>query len=260
MSNNNINMLKPMFPYVGGKRLEITTIKKHKPYIYKKYCEPFFGGGAAYFMLGVNTPSHINDVNESLVTFYKGIKNGESQRIINFLNKAPRTKKAFNKIKQYPKISPRKFIYLLLNTFRSVWKTDNNGKFNGYFYKNNQKNTYNGPMAALNNDNYEKQLQNATITCEDFETVMNKNNDEDTFMFLDPPYHKTLGYGNEFSTQDQIRLANAFKNNKSMCLMIINKTELTAELYKHYIVEEYIKSYTINNGNNPTIHIVVKNY
>ena len=257
MSSNNNNCLKPMFAYCGGKRNEMKTIKKHVP-VFKKYCEPFFGGGAVYFMLGIDKPSCINDANKSLVAFYKMIKKGQSQRIVDFLNKAPRTKHTFNLVKKYNYTSGNRFIYLLLNTYRCTWITNKYGKFNGSYY--HKEKSYNATIKALNNDAYREQLQNATITCDDFETVMNNNNDEDTFIFLDPPYHKTIGYATKFGDAEQIRLADTFKKSKSKCLMIINKTELTAELYKGYIAEEYTKKYVINNCTKITIHIVVKNY
>ena len=251
-------VLLPMFPYVGGKRLEINVVRKYMPTSFENYCEPFFGGGAVYFMLGINKPSHINDTNKNVTAFYKGIQKGKGASYLQFLKTTKRDKKTFNRVKKNDSTSGRRFIYLMMNTYRAVWLTNKKGKFSGYFDKRVKKN---GTIPqALSNNNYQKQLQNATITCTDFEEVMNKNNDPDTFMFLDPPYHKTMRYCSDFTVQDHKRLATAFKRNKSKCLMIINSTVLTRHLYRGYIVEEYLKKYNVNNGKKSRYHIVVKNY
>ena len=58
------NYLLPIVPWVGGKRREIDVVRKHMPKHFETYCEPFFGGGAVYFMLGIKQRAYINDANE----------------------------------------------------------------------------------------------------------------------------------------------------------------------------------------------------
>ena len=104
-----------------------------------------------------------------------------------------------------------------------------------------------------------QQLQNAKIKNKDYKEIMIDYDNPDTFVFLDTPYHETIGYKTPFTDTDHRNLAFIFKTCYSKCLMIINKTELTAELYKGYIVEEYVHKYNMQGAPN-RIHIVVKNY
>ena len=77
-----------------------------------------------------------------------------------------------------------------------------NGKFNIPFGKYKSIN-YN----ELINENYEKLLNNTEILNEGFEFIFNKYNDENNFMFLDPPYDSNFtDYGYcSFGKEEQIK-------------------------------------------------------
>ena len=66
--------MKPMIKYRGGKSKEIKYFENYMPSDYSRFIEPFVGGGAVFFYL---EPSHavINDLNDRLIQFYKGVKN-----------------------------------------------------------------------------------------------------------------------------------------------------------------------------------------
>ena len=66
-------IMKPLIKYRGGKSKEIPNIQKHIPQFSGKYIEPFFGGGALYFYLEPKN-AIINDINEKLISFYKGVQ------------------------------------------------------------------------------------------------------------------------------------------------------------------------------------------
>ncbi|MDO7252337.1 DNA adenine methylase [Helicobacter cappadocius] len=67
-------MIKPMLKYRGGKSAEINQIIPFFPTSYKRYIEPFFGGGALYFFLSPKK-SIINDLNKPLMNFYTSVRN-----------------------------------------------------------------------------------------------------------------------------------------------------------------------------------------
>ena len=69
--------MKPMIKYRGGKSKEIKYFEDYIPSDYSRFIEPFVGGGAVFFYL---EPSHavINDLNDRLIQFYKGVKNNYS--------------------------------------------------------------------------------------------------------------------------------------------------------------------------------------
>lgn len=65
--------MKPLVKYRGGKAREIPAIMPHVPYVKGRYVEPFCGGGALYFYLAPRK-AIINDINEKLISFYRGVR------------------------------------------------------------------------------------------------------------------------------------------------------------------------------------------
>ena len=63
-----------MIKYRGGKSKEIPNIMWYIPRFRGRYVEPFFGGGALFFYLEPRE-AIINDINEKLIKFYKGVRN-----------------------------------------------------------------------------------------------------------------------------------------------------------------------------------------
>lgn len=69
---------KPLLKWAGGKEKELPIIKKHLPKEFKRYIEPFVGGGAVYLNINCNE-SIINDKSEELILLYKMIKKGNKK-------------------------------------------------------------------------------------------------------------------------------------------------------------------------------------
>lgn len=65
--------MNPLIKWPGGKNREIKNFYKYIPVSYKRYIEPFFGGGALFFYLEPEKAC-INDKCESLMQFYDLIK------------------------------------------------------------------------------------------------------------------------------------------------------------------------------------------
>ena len=66
-------LAKPFIKWVGGKSQLLNEIKKKYPLEFKKYCEPFVGGGAVLFdILSSMHPETvlINDINKELINTY----------------------------------------------------------------------------------------------------------------------------------------------------------------------------------------------
>lgn len=71
--------MKPLIKLPGGKLSEIKFIEEIMPTHFKKYIEPFFGGGAVFFKLEPKK-AIINDVNRELMLFYKYLKDGKHRK------------------------------------------------------------------------------------------------------------------------------------------------------------------------------------
>jgi DNA adenine methylase len=157
----------------------------------------------------------------------------------------------------------KRFYYLRKTCFRGMLRYNKKGEFNIPFgrYK-----TYN--YEEVNNKNYEELLKRTSIFNEGFEKIFADYDNNDNFMFLDPPYDSEFtDYGYcIFGKEEHIKLAKCFKETKIKCLMVIGKTDFIQELYEDYIVDEYEKKYKfkIHSGRVGdeinTKHLVIKNY
>ena len=265
-SNNSI-LLKPLIKWCGGKGDEIKMFEKYFPQNYTKYIEPFVGGGSVFFYLN---PSNavISDVHPDLIDLYKNIGNGNGKEIYEFMDKTPNDETTYYKVRDEMEInnaldSAKRFYYQRKTSFRGMLRYNRNGKFNIPFGRYKSIN-YN----ALINKDYETLLGKTEILNKDFTCLFENYNDENNFMFLDPPYDSEFtDYGYcQFGKNEQMKLAELFKNTKNKCLIVIGKTPFIEELYNGYIVAEYDKKYKFKLYNNRigdeinTTHLIIKNY
>ena len=284
--------LKPMIKYRGGKSKEIPTLEWQIPHFRGRYIEPFFGGGALFFYLEPRE-SIINDINEKLMLFYKGVRDNYTElkkeldeiEQIYTLNRTE-----FDKLKAlHPndrvedkneelyyhlrdqfnglesKIYSDALLYYYINktSYSGMIRYNSQGEFNVPFGRYSSLNT-NGVSLS-----HSKLLQRAKLLNTDYSEVFNMANSND-FMFLDPPYDCVFSdYGNVtyredgFNESEHRRLASDFKNLPCKTLMVIGKTPLTEELYRSYIQDEYEKIYAVNIRNrfkSSATHIIVANY
>jgi len=264
----NINRhLKPLIKWSGGKGDEIKLFEKYIPENYNLYIEPFVGGGSLYFYLNPQS-AVINDVHNELIDFYKSIADGYSNSIYQFMQSNPNNEETYYKIRDVMKINNQldnamRFYYQRKTCFRGMLRYNKQGKFNIPYGKYKTIN-----YSDLQNKDYEKLLARTQILNKDFIYIFENYNDENNFMFLDPPYDSEFtDYGYcKFGKEEHLKLAELFKNTKIKCLMIIGKTIFIEDLYKDYIIDEYVKKYKFKLYDNRigdeinTKHLIIKNY
>lgn len=283
--------MKPMLKYRGGKSKELPEIKKFIPEFKGRYIEPFFGGGAVYFDLEPNN-SIINDINMSLITFYKGIKT-DFARIKKELKEIEdeyvKNRKEFEILKQINpndrvKDKNEEIYYFMRDIFNGVIESDLHPA-TVYYYINktaysgmiryNKEGKFNVPYGRYKNFNtdlikyeHSKLLNKAKIFSKDYKEIFDMCQTDD-FIFLDPPYDCIFSdYGNietkdGFTEEMHRKLASDFKKLKCKALMVISKTPLIEELYGDYIIHEYGKSYSVNIRNrfkSEANHVLICNY
>ena len=259
--------LKPLIKWSGGKGDEIEKFKSYLPENYNLYLEPFIGGGALYFYLNPEK-AVISDVHKELIDLYQGISNGKANEIYQFMEEHKNDEVTYYQVRDKMNIndsldSAKRFYYERKTCFRGMLRYNQSGKFNIPYGRYKTIN-----YEDLKNTDYEKLLQKTTILKQSFEYIFENYNDENNFMFLDPPYDSEFtDYGYcKFGKEEQKKLATLFKITKIKCLMIIGKTPFITDLYKDYIVGEYDKNYKfklydgrIGNEIN-TKHLIIKNY
>ena len=261
------NILNPIVKWSGGKKDELKHIIPHIPKDYSIYIEPFIGGGAVFFNQNPKK-AVINDVHKELIHLYQSVKNGHSNEIYKFMKEHPNEEKTYYEVRDKMTIeneldSAKQFYYLRKTCYRGMLRYNKKGKFNIPFGKYK---TYN--FEGIKNKDYEDLLKRTEIYNKSFEDIFNDYNDNNNFMFLDPPYDSEFtDYGYcSFGKEEQINLSKCFKETKIKCLMIIGKTPFIEELYNGYIIGEYDKKYRfkLHSGrvgdeiNNK--HLIIKNY
>jgi DNA adenine methylase len=267
LENSTIYSLKPLIKWSGGKSDEIKMFEKYFPEKYELYIEPFIGGGSVYFYLNPKK-AVINDIHTDLIDFYNSIKNGYMSDIYNFMNNNKNDEETYYKIRDNMIVNneldnAKRFYYQRKTCFRGMLRYNKNGQFNIPFGKYKTIN-----YEELKNEKYVDLLSRTEILNKNFEYIFENYNNENNFMFLDPPYDSEFtDYGYcKFGKQEHTKLAELFKSTKIKCLLIIGKTPFIEELYKDYIVDEYNKKYKFKLYNNRigneinSIHLIIKNY
>jgi len=253
--------MKPFFKWAGGKTKELPKIKSYLPEKINTYYEPFVGGGAAWLNIH-HTPSVINDKWYDIYNFYTQLK--ENSHIL--IPKLQGVIKEYNTMhfegitkEQFESTAGELYYYYRSSNFdndvdRAIqfWIL-RQLSFSG-MNRFNSKGEYNVPFGWYTklrgidwNTEYQDIFDNTTILNGDFENCVKTATTGD-FVFLDPPYTTKFNKyspDGSFTKDDQIRVADWFKNSKSNNMIIINKDEFTESLYADYIVETYDYKYSI---------------
>jgi len=283
--------MKPLIKYRGGKSKEIPYLKKHIPAFSGRYIEPFFGGGALFFHLQPKQ-AIINDINEKLMRFYKGVKSN-FDALKEELAEVEKTYRANRRLFEALKFqTPDKrvndpneaFYYQMRDMFNNLADKKYSDALL-YFFINktaysgmiryNTKGEFNVPYGRYANLNtslvtkaHSALLANTEIYNLDYSSVLKMAKAED-FIFLDPPYDCIFSdYGNAeykdgFGEKDHAKLAAAYRQLPCKALMVISRTPLTEKLYGDLIVDEYGKLYAVNIRNrfkSEASHILISNY
>ena len=208
---------KPFLKWAGGKRQLLEDISKRLPKqiirngVIDNYVEPFVGGGAVFFYLKrefIVKKAFLSDINEELILSYKVIQKKPKKLFVKlkklerrFLRKSnKRRKKYYYYIRD--KIFNAQKKHFNFKTFNRKWIDRaaqliflNKTCYNGLF-RLNSKGEFNVPYGRNKNPKISdemniwevsKALQNTIIYCSDFEDS-EENIDENSFVYLDPPY------------------------------------------------------------------------
>lgn len=271
---------RPLVKWAGGKRQLIPTIRTMLPTEYKRFYEPFFGGGALFFCL---TPKRatINDSNPYLMNMYLQTRDN-AEDLINCLQKMEGRYNGFATDKErtdYYLAMRKEFNNCIDHNELSVYSASllvflNKAGFNG-LYRVNAKGQYNVPSAhrtelhTYDRDNVlgvSEALRNTKILTGDFENAC-KGVRADDFVFFDSPYYDTFDtyQAGGFSESDHVRLFHLYErlNDKGAKIMLTNNDcEFIKNLYGKYRIKPVAVKRMINcdSKNRRGREVIITNY
>lgn len=232
--------LTPFLKWPGGKRWFAANYAYLLPRRFRRYFEPFLGGGALYFHLRP-TKAVLSDINPELIATYAALKQN-STALVRLLNGHQRRHgmKYYYKVRdESPQTTATKaarMIYLNRTCFNGIYRVNLRGEFN--VPKGTRQ------AVVLSTDNFREIAQllaKAQLYVADFEDAIAAAGRDD-LVFADPPYtvrHNLNGFVkyNEqlFSWEDQIRLAMALAaaRDRGAAIVATNANHQSVrELYK----------------------------
>lgn len=274
--------MHPIVKWAGGKHQLLDKIEEFMPKEYNNYYEPFVGGGALLFELSPKNAT-INDVNLELLAIYTCMKDDELYKLM--LEELDKHEEKHNEEYYYEvrswdrdnrfELEPlwkraARAIYLNKSCFNGLYRVNAKGYFNVPSAKKEKVNTYDiANMKAIHE--YFKN-DNITILSGDF-VEATRTAKEGDFVYFDPPYdnfedkESFTAYSKfDFNKDDQVRLANCFKDLSSRgvkCMLSNHNTKFINELYKNFNIHVVNAKRMINanaSGRGNVEEVIITNY
>jgi len=260
--------------YPGGKQRMVDCIMPYLPTkvsVKGKFVEPFLGGVAVFFLFEPER-ALLADINEELITLYRGIKLFP-HKVWKIFSNFPPTREAYYRIRDtsFSKFDiafmAARTLYLNRTCFKGMWRHNSNGQFNvGYGGQARRWVISEDSLVEVSN-----RLCAADLVCSDFQPIVDNCAEED-FIFADPPYcpgERELIQShyvyNKFSFEEHRRLADtllkATKRGVRWALTISSHLDIL-RLYKGNRIIPFSKGTGKSPGiltNNPG-EVIICNY
>lgn len=214
--------MNAILKYPGGKWRIADWIISYFPE-HKVYCEPFFGSGAVFFNKQPCYIETINDMNGDIVNLFRVCRDypEELAKVINF---TPFARDEFISC-NYPSDNPIEQARRTIVRYHQSFGTSNSSKNS---WRNVQ--TYGGPRCATMWNclpdtimNCCERLKEAQIENTDALTLIERYDNENTLIYLDPPYLQNLRKKNmykcEMSDEQHIEMLKLIKKSKSKIIL-----------------------------------------
>lgn len=268
----------PIVKWAGGKsRLLSQLVPLLPPGVeLMRHVEPFVGGAAMFFALSPGR-ALLCDINPALVNAYQCVRDqvadviGELERLSREHDARAyyRVRERYNRARKVePTERAAMFIYL------------NKTCFNG-LHRVNQKGEFNVPMGRYKDPRIlhaealraaSRRLQDATVRCAGFETLLTHARPGD-FVYFDPPYEPVsdtasfTSYAQDgFGREDQLRLRDVYAAlDRRGCKLMLSNSDVAfiRDLYRGFQLDTVSAARAINcnaKKRGPVQELVVRNY
>jgi DNA adenine methylase len=270
-------MLKPIkspLRYPGGKSKVTDLILPFIPLDIREFREPFIGGGSVFLAVKNLFPNRIerywiNDINVDLYLFWKYAQNNIDNlvsAVIKLRENYQDGKELYNYLKIPDNINSEFDIavrFFIMNRITFSGIMDSGGYSQQAFEKRFTTSSIERLKSVSNS------LSQVNITCGDYEELLTQNGKE-VFLFLDPPYFKTVksrlyGVKGDLHTSfDHQRFANNLQICQYRWLLTYDDCPEIRELFSFADISELEVQYGMNNYKQKNAHkgkeLLIKNY
>lgn len=241
-------MSSPIIPWMGGKRrLADRLIPLFPPH--ECYVEVFAGGAALFFMRPQPAPVEVlNDINGDLVSLYRVVQNHLEEFVRQF-KWALSSRQLF----EWQKITRPETLTDIQRAARFFYLQHH--AFGGKVSGQNFGTATTGP--AINLMRIEENLSAAWqrlagtyvenlpwIDCAE------RYDRPHTFLYMDPPYWQTEGYGVDFPFTEYERMADFMRRCKGKVMVSINDHPDIRRAFAGFYMEELDINYSVSNQRN----------
>ena len=247
---------RPFLKWAGGKSQLLPDILARFPPLFRRYHEPFLGGGAVFFALGP-ARAVLSDVNRDLVDTYRAIRD-EPEAVIAALQRHRATEQEYYRVRALEPAelglaaAAARTIYLNRTCYNGLYRVNQKGRFNvpyGRYANPTVCNAENIRLASL-------ALHGVELRCENALDVASRASRGD-LVYFDPPYDPlsdtssftTYARGG-FGRDDQARLAEVFRTlaGRGVHVVLSNSdTPLVRDLYRGCRIEQVYARRAINS-------------
>ena len=274
--------MSPVLKWAGGKTQLLDRIAQNMPASYRRYFEPFFGGGAVLF--GLRPPrASVNDRNEPLMNLYAQLKvsvEGVIERVRE-LDAAPVGKEVYYAVRERynEKLAARELdaecaallIWMNKRCYNGLYRVNRKGRFNVPYNHNRNTNLKSMDEANLRAISAYFRKADVTMTCLDFEQAC-KDVSAGDFVYFDSPYvpeSDTASFTdyttNGFSVSDHERLAALFRRLDGIGANVMlsnNDVPWVRTLYAGYRIQslDVRRMINCNGGRRTGKEVLILNY
>jgi DNA adenine methylase len=283
VSDNSDKFLDTYISFSSNKTDELHIKNWILEFVFK-HSEEFNGMLETNF--NINLDNFIKEIKKNLLNKIKRMKKIELEKgklpnsdILDNIESALKSafymhfRHLYNNIKKYNIEKSKEvaiFFFIRNFAYSGMFRYNKNGEFNvpyggiGYNRKNLSK-----KLNYLKSKELNQHLLKTTIENLDFEDFLNTYSpSKDDFIFLDPPYDSDFStYAkNEFTRDDQVRLANYLINKcQAKWMMVIKNTDFIFSLYDkpNINISTFDKKYMVsfqNRNNRDAKHLLIRNY
>jgi DNA adenine methylase len=279
---NGGNGPRPFVKWLGGKTQLLPQLRQFYPLNFRRYFEPFLGGGAVFFDIKP-TEAFLNDINSTLIAAYRHIQRQPSElvkrlhRLQSEYNKRSESERSefyyemrnrYNKLKDGSLDKAAHLIFLNKTGYNGLYRESSSGGFNVPFGK------YKNP-AVLDKSNLfavAEVLDRVKLTSLPFEEAIADAKRGD-FVYFDPPYYPLNGtakftnyHERDFLEEEQLKLRDVFAelDQRGCFVMMSNShTDFINKLYRGFNKNTVLANRAVNckaDGRGKIKEYVITNY